>query len=444
MRKYVVWGCGARGRMAVEILGTNRVLAIIDENLRLQNSNYNGIKIISAEEYFDKYMAYPVIVTPREYEKEIFVELQKKGVAWAFLFSECMMAVEGLLVQAPIERLIEKYNVNEKIAVYGFSLVGILLYEILEEKGFKVKLIIPDGTPNLLNQYIEEKLKIKIIYIRKAKSENMRLLLAATMEEKDCEVWGDTAYEKYYDLSLHKNLFYNPKIEKFKNMHKGQRCFIVATGPSLTIEDLNILRKNNEICISVNGIFKAFDKTLWRPDYYVLSDPGGMKLWKKDILDMDVKAKFISDIAWNFDKEEEKDNIYKWHYIRKYEEDKLPDFSDDFSRGAYFGHTITYEGGLQLAAYMGFSEIYLLGVDCSNGNMGTQHFVENYHENNELNTSRFLRLDRCILSYQSAKRYADAHEIKIYNVTRGGKLEVFERVDFDSLFEKNIVENSII
>ena len=40
-----------------------------------------------------------------------------------------------------------------------------------------------------------------------------------------------------------------------------------------------------------------------------------------------------------------------------------------------------------------------------------------------------------LLAYQSAKKYADAHGIKIYNATRGGNLEVFERVDFDSLFK---------
>lgn len=38
------------------------------------------------------------------------------------------------------------------------------------------------------------------------------------------------------------------------------------------------------------------------------------------------------------------------------------------------------------------------------------------------------------LAYKAARKYADAHGIKIYNATRGGKLEVFERVDFDSLF----------
>lgn len=42
--------------------------------------------------------------------------------------------------------------------------------------------------------------------------------------------------------------------------------------------------------------------------------------------------------------------------------------------------------------------------------------------------------DHQFWNYQAARRYAETHGIKIYNATRGGELEVFERVDFDSLF----------
>ena len=41
--------------------------------------------------------------------------------------------------------------------------------------------------------------------------------------------------------------------------------------------------------------------------------------------------------------------------------------------------------------------------------------------------------DKMIDAYKVAKQYADDHNIKIYNATRGGKLEVFERVDLDDI-----------
>ena len=37
-------------------------------------------------------------------------------------------------------------------------------------------------------------------------------------------------------------------------------------------------------------------------------------------------------------------------------------------------------------------------------------------------------------AFEVAKQYADSHEIKIYNDTRGGKLEVFERKNLDEVF----------
>src|SRR5690625_1280148 len=65
------------------------------------------------------------------------------------------------------------------------------------------------------------------------------------------------------------------KLKKIKNKHQGERCFIIATGPSLTIGDLEKL--NNEITISMNSICLAFDETDWRPTYYGIQDEGVYK-----------------------------------------------------------------------------------------------------------------------------------------------------------------------
>ena len=144
---------------------------------------------------------------------------------------------------------------------------------------------------------------------------------------------------------------------------------------------------------------------------------------------MDVKDKFIADVAWNLKEDEVAANIYKWHLQRKWVEGKEPEFTEDFARKSFWGKTIVYEGALQLAVYMGFSEIYLLGTDCCQYDGEKQHFVSNYSIEKSI-----LHIDDMFLAYQSAKKYADAHGIKIFNATRGGDLEIFERVDFDKLF----------
>ena len=84
---------------------------------------------------------------------------------------------------------------------------------------------------------------------------------------------------------------------------------------------------------------------------------------------------------------------------------------------------------------MGISEIYLLGVDCNYITNGSNqdHFCDNYIQKGKEHIP--ANVDGMRTAYQVAKQYAEENNIKIYNATRGGKLEIFERVDFDSLFQ---------
>ena len=47
--------------------------------------------------------------------------------------------------------------------------------------------------------------------------------------------------------------------------------------------------------------------------------------------------------------------------------------------------------------------------------------------------------DMMISAYKVAKEYADRNNVKIMNATRGGMLEVFERVDLDALLSESKV-----
>lgn len=408
---------------------TQKVVAIVDNDRALHGSMYCGIPIISFDEFLLNYFAYPVIVTPFYFEDEIMEQLRLKNIIGAFPFSREMDQINSLLVQLPINQTLKRYKRNDNLAIYGVSLLGFVLYDLLLENGFKVSLVIPSNTASPLEKYVRETLKLKTASVDDVKKNNMRLLLTAELEESDRGKLHEGTYDKYYDLHLQRELFYNPEIEKFRNIHEGKRCFIVATGPSLSMDDLDTLYRNGEICISVNGIFKAFGQTKWRPNYFIIGDQA-TSVWKKEILEMDVQSKFVADVVDCFH-DKHYDNIYKWHLIRKKGDGGLPDFSDDFALGGYWGRTIVYDGAIQLAVYMGFKEIYLLGTDCTVSPDGkTPHFVSNYIKN-----PYALNLDKIMLAYQAAKQYADSHGIKIFNATRGGKLEIFPRVDFDSLFD---------
>jgi hypothetical protein len=105
------------------------------------------------------------------------------------------------------------------------------------------------------------------------------------------------------------------------------------------------------------------------------------------------------------------------------------------------GGTVTYIC-MQLAAYMGFSEIYLLGVDNTfargvklNGEivLGSTH--DHFDDNYKALSAFPAVIDAVNSAYTTAREYGESHNIKIRNATRGGALEIFERVDFDSLFQ---------
>ena len=121
-------------------------------------------------------------------------------------------------------------------------------------------------------------------------------------------------------------------------------------------------------------------------------------------------------------------------------------FSEDITDKVYASGTVTYTS-IQFACYMGFSELYLLGFDHNysltrqeDGSFETKD-VENYSGNlKEFNSvlesspDEFVELYRMNAAYTSALRYCRDHGVGIYNATRGGHLEFFERVDFDRLF----------
>ncbi len=226
------------------------------------------------------------------------------------------------------------------------------------------------------------------------------------------------------------------KLKTIKDKHKGERCFIVATGPSLLMEDLEILKE--EITFSMNSIFLSFEETTWRPTYYGVQYPEFYKKYKSEIERLEVDTKFVADVVSRHIKVPDECYIYplnmlnhNWSHKRFHTK-----FSDDAFAVVYSGYTITYSL-MQLAVYMGFEEIYLLGVDC-NYSSNTSNHVKDYG----IKDPAIAEANEKMMSaYKEAKKYAELNGIKIFNATRGGKLEVFERVDLDTLFIKEKVAN---
>lgn len=237
----------------------------------------------------------------------------------------------------------------------------------------------------------------------------------------------------------------NEELKKLKDSYKGKRCFIIGNGPSLTIEDLNMLK--NEITFASNRIFTIYDKTDWRPTFYANQDQVVLENMMEELKDTVSQSKlcFLSAHNYGICNEQVKgfDNVL-WIAKRF-----LPPhnnqygFSADISKQVIEGLTITYTC-MQVAAYMGFSEIYLLGIDhnypieidddgniVKNDDSVKAYFGEAMVSMSDINLPKVVEMTR---AYISAEKFSRKNNFRIYNATRGGKLEAFERVNFDELF----------
>lgn len=249
---------------------------------------------------------------------------------------------------------------------------------------------------------------------------------------------------------------YTSKVKKFKNLYAGKRCFVVGNGPSLQLKDLELLK--NEITFAANGIYLLYPHTTWRPNFYCTHDTlfGNVEMDTEEKIDQKIsecEAAFTNVVLKAFEYRDRFDNLYFLQIAGGCEGKKsLPFFSAECSEKVYAINTVTYMM-LQLAAYMGFSEIYLLGIDCNyviektrSGEI-VKYDVKKHqeligvkdeiYEKMSIATGEGLAVDVDFMldGYRAARKYAEKKEIKIYNATRGGKLEIFERVDFDALFD---------
>ena len=237
-------------------------------------------------------------------------------------------------------------------------------------------------------------------------------------------------------------------MRKFEKSQSG-RCFIIGNGPSLRIEDLEAL--NDEVTFASNRIYGVFSKTNWRPTYYVSQDQNVLNEIKDELYRISFECKQMilnGNIYRSYSRDlRKKENV---SFLNVYNTIKgKTEFDIDVIDGIHYGINVTYTM-IELALFMGFSEIYLIGVDNNyalktNANGDTvvdNESPDSYFEGiaplkheTIINDASGVPFDNTTLAYNNIKKYIDDKPQKIYNATRGGKLEVFERVDFDLIMK---------
>ncbi len=427
-----IWGAGDKGKRIFQHMEPEDILCFVDSDKKKVGTDYLGKKVISVEQYIKNYSDHFILLSHMERVEEIEKRMQIK-IKNYFYLSDCPGELQEPNIRSLLRNYIEGYlNDRDDYALYGYSLYSILIDQWIYNLCGKHPYIIfsKDMDVWCKKEIHREFPLLNIINLEDAVNYGINEICNVVYQ--GLSISEDYKITDLYDCSDKITEYRNEKIVTYKDKFLGQSCFIVATGPSLRAEDLELIRQNRFLSFSVNTIYKIFDQTIWRPDFYVADDYRAIEKYREVTEKVALEAVFIGDTK----EYSEIEDIYKciyWHHIQhECYTDRLPKFSEDYAQKCYLGYTVVYSC-IQLAVYMGFKEIYLLGTDC-NYVMGSKN---NYFWPSDEKDVFHHELDKIFLGYRSAKKYADSHGIKIWNATRGGNLEIFERISMNEVCKES-------
>lgn len=225
------------------------------------------------------------------------------------------------------------------------------------------------------------------------------------------------------------------RLKQYENIHANQRCFIIGNGPSLRQTDLSKLR--GEFTFGLNRIYLLYPQLGFSTTYLVASNDLVLQQCADEMVNLPV-PKFVT---WR---------ARYWFppdpHITYLDTDftGAEDFCTSISGRFFEGFTVTYFA-LQLAFQMGFTEAILVGVDHNFVTQGpaNQAIISQGDDPNHFTPNYFGKGFKWQLPdlAGSERAYILAREAymksgrRVLDATIGGKLTVFPKVEYSSLFD---------
>ena len=241
--------------------------------------------------------------------------------------------------------------------------------------------------------------------------------------------------------------------EALKGRHMDERCFILCNGPSVNKQ--NLLPLKDEVVFSVSSGYLHKDYAAIRPRYHCTPHITYTKLKTKEVTiesfrEMDEKT-LDTELFFSLNEEPliRTNNLFKdkMVYYLDTTNNSLEEGTEipDITKTIYQIQSVPIMC-IQIAMYMGFKTIYLLG--CEHDSIITNKYTYSFEPTILKDKStvvdsdgtknfpyhlRIKSLHRLFHNYEIVHKVADANDINIYNATADGILDEFERVDYNSI-----------
>jgi hypothetical protein len=221
-------------------------------------------------------------------------------------------------------------------------------------------------------------------------------------------------------------------LRQLHNRHKSQRLVLIANGPSIKHTDLS--RVQGEVTMCMNRFYIYFEQIGFIPNYLTCVEELVLEQFKDDFRKLPCETFF----NWRFHQDFPKAHFLKEAYTFN------PFFQTNLLEPTHFGGTVTF-ACLQLAYFMGFQEVVIIGMDHSFKEKGTAATVEvRSYEKDESHFDpnyfpqgikwKLPDLVKSEYGYSLARQAFEQDGRRILDATIGGKCTIFKKADYHALF----------
>jgi len=232
--------------------------------------------------------------------------------------------------------------------------------------------------------------------------------------------------------------------DKVRDMCKGQRCFVIGNGPSLNNQDLSLLA--DETTIVMNHFNKNPILKRWQPTFYCAADPE--EYLRGFISRGMLKGIEAQEYFFNINTRQMLSELHildpkRVYYLMittgiAFLDWPVDDYPLDLTASLPAMPT-TAHMAILVAIFLGCTPIYLIGLDhdyLAHRSVDRHFYPVPEGEMNLLDRTYKMVMKDCIYmwnGYEVLKTVAERRGQQIFNATKGGFLDVFPRVSYESL-----------
>jgi hypothetical protein len=224
------------------------------------------------------------------------------------------------------------------------------------------------------------------------------------------------------------------RLGELADRHRGETCVIIGNGPSIAGEDFSKLKGVSTFCLN-RGYLKWREEGL-EPTYFMAVNDLVIEQFHTEI----AKLRCPLLLPWDHHAlfQENENAVFiemRWHKR----------FFGDVRDGLWAGATVTF-AAMQVAFHMGFETAILIGVDHRFKDQGPAHaeVLQKGDDGNHFAKDYFGRgvrwnlpdLEQSERSYRMADKIYSAAGRKIVDSTRGGALDVFEKMPLEEAIRR--------